>query len=99
MSENKPVINVDDEDFGLMLISAIRYSLGRMTYIVMSTVNYTIPLVPYLSFNTLRVIENDIQQHADFYDLGMECDRHDWFRLLEAVRKEMLERMVENAGN
>lgn len=89
----KPVILPDDEEFGQMMVSAVRYALGRMTYIVRTTTDYVTPLIPWLSYNTLRIINEDIQKYADFYDLGMECDRARWLKLAADIRAEMKERM------
>ena len=87
-----------DDDFGMMLNWAVRYSLGRRTYAVSSTCSYIIPLIPHLSSKTLWCMQRDIAERRDrpngniLGDLGDECDRRDWLHLLECVDKELARR-------
>ena len=75
-------------DYEHMIVSAVRYALGRMTYIVSLTVNYVLKDTEEnkLSRNCLSVIKKDIESEKD---LGMECDKKDWQRLLERIEKEL----------
>ena len=89
-----------------MIISAERYALGRMTYTVGDTVGFILPLVPFITTHTLRVLDRDFQ-HAESesrrryfagvnFDIwGDEWDKKLWFELWEAVKSE-LERRSEN---
>ena len=92
-----------------MIISAERYALGRMTYIVGDTVNFILPLVPHLDTNTLRVLEEDFRsteaenkrRDDDFagmsFDVwGMDYDKKMWFDLWGAVKGELKRRRSEN---
>lgn len=92
MYDAKPKIFPEDERFGEMMASAVRYALGRMSYIVGDTVGYIKPLVPYLSDKTLDVISTDIENHADFYDLGMEQDKEKWLDLYATIKAEIANR-------
>ena len=67
-----------------ILISALRYALGRKTYIVETTVNYIIAEMPRLSKDCKRVMILDIEKPLGGY--GNECDRQDWMRLLEKLK-------------
>lgn len=91
-----------------MIISAERYALGRMTYIVSDTVNFILPLVSHLGTNTLSVLEEDFRsteaenkrRDDDFAGMnfdawGMDYDKKRWFDLWEAVKRE-LKRRSEN---
>lgn len=91
-----------------MIISAERYALGRMTYIVSDTVNFILPLVSHLDTNTLSVLEEDFRsaeaenkrRDDDFAGMnfdawGMDYDKKRWFDLWKAVKSE-LERRSEN---
>ena len=91
-----------------MIISAERYALGRMTYIVSDTVDFILPLVPHLDTSTLSVLEADFRRmeaenkrHDDdfagmgFDAWGMDYDKKRWFDLWEAVKRE-LKRRSEN---
>lgn len=90
-----------DDDFGMMLNWAVRYSLGRRTYAVSSACDYITPLVSYLSDKTLWCIQRDISERRDrpegsiLGDLGDECDRRDWLRLLDVVEAELERRHME----
>ena len=68
-----------------ILISAIRYALGRRTYIVEITVEYTIKAVPELSQRCKDIMIHDIEHPYGGY--GDECDRRDWMRLLAELKK------------
>lgn len=63
-----------------MLISALRYALGRRTYIVELTVNYIIKEIPNLSDQCKAIMVDDIKHPLGTY--GDECDKADWMRLL-----------------
>lgn len=68
-----------------MLISAVRYALGRRTYIVELTVNYVIEELPRLSDSCKKIMLDDITEQEQF-GYGDECDKRDWMRLLDALR-------------
>ena len=67
-------------DYEHMLISALRYALGRRTYIVEITVNYIIKEIPKLSDKCKAIMVHDIEHPLGSY--GDECDKADWMRLL-----------------
>lgn len=70
-----------------MLISAVRYALGRRTYIVELTVNYVIKELPRLSDNCKKIMLDDITEQEQF-GYGDACDKRDWMRLLDALKSE-----------
>lgn len=71
-------------DYEQIIISAERYALGRMTYIVEITVNYILKEIEEdkLSDRCLDVIAEDIRSAKNF---GMECDKKDWLKLLDKI--------------
>lgn len=73
-------------DYENILISAVRYALGRMTYIVELTVNYVLQEIEdnKLSDRCLNVIREDI---ANAENYGMECDKKDWIKLLNRIEE------------
>ena len=73
-------------DYEQIVISAERYALGRMTYIVELTTNYISKEIRRgkLSKSCLKIIERDIE---DAKDLGMECDKQQWLKLLEKIEE------------
>lgn len=73
-------------DYEQIIISAERYALGRMTYIVEITVNYILKEIEEnkLSDRCLDVIAEDIRSAKN---LGMECDKKDWLKLLDKIEE------------
>ena len=76
----------DTKDISMILVSAERYALGRMTYMVELTVNYILEEIENnkLSDSCLNVIRKDIKSAKD---LGMECDRGLWLKLLNRIEE------------
>lgn len=75
----------------LMAIAAVRYCLGRMTYIVGECVDWLICVWPNLKPNAQIVIQRDIEEAflrddedraagREYQELGMDCDRQQWER-------------------
>ena len=73
-------------DYEHIVISAVRYALGRMTYIVELTVNYILQEIEddKLSDSCLNIIRRDIKETKN---LGMKCDREQWLKLLNRIEK------------
>ena len=73
-------------DYEHMIISAERYALGRMTYIVKLTVNYILQEIEdnKLSDRCLSVIQEDIKNSKDY---GMDCDKQQWLKLLNRIEE------------
>lgn len=76
------------ENYEHIVISAVRYALGRMTYIVSLTVNYVLKDIEEqkLSKKCLWLMQEDIRK-SEY--LGMECDKKEWQRLLEKIDEVM----------
>ena len=73
-------------DYEYMIVSAERYALGRMTYIVEITVNYILKQIEEnkLSDACLDVIMEDIKSAQSY---GMECDKALWMKLLDRIEE------------
>lgn len=85
------------KDFGrgdLMAIAAVRYCLGRMTYITSDCSDWLTQQWPNITPNARNVIQRDIEEAFERDDaareagdtykpLGWDCDRASW----EKVRK------------
>jgi hypothetical protein len=83
----------------LMVIAAVRYCLGRMSYIVSDCVDWLIQIWPDLSDNTRATILRDVRLEIErdnermkedgtrpnFGPLGMDIDRKEWLRFIGAV--------------
>lgn len=74
-----------DEQFSEMMVSAVRYALGRRTYIVYDTVNYIAHVLPYLMRNDINVIYKDIVEAESENRLGDECDVESWMYLKKRI--------------
>ena len=73
-------------DYEHIVISATRYALGRMTYIVELTVNYILEAIENdeLSNRCLNVIRKDIKEVKSY---GMDCDKAQWLKLLNRIEE------------
>lgn len=90
---NKPNAIEIDETFGTMMVSAVRYALGRQTYIVSTTTNYIKFVAPKLDDRSLACIERDIRTASNY---GHETiDKPEWIRLLAVLQDEMKKRNLK----
>ena len=79
-----------DEDFGVVLNCAIRYCLGRQTYMPSLVTDIIRPLLPHLDDKTLRVMRTDITVAESF---GNETvDKPVWMRFLDDIEQEICRR-------
>ncbi len=85
-----------DENFQEMLVSAVRYALGRMTYIVGLTVDYIMPMIQNLDLKYINIMIDDIDRQRE-YGYGMEMDRKDWVRLLAGLKAEHDRRLKDGS--
>lgn len=78
----------------IMALAAVRYCLGRMTYIVSDCADWLPTVWPHLSEDTRHVIQRDVEEEFErddraraeggtYLPLGMDMDRRQW----ERVRK------------
>lgn len=69
-------------DYEHIVISAVRYALGRMTYIVEITVNYIMQQIEddKLSDECLKIIKRDIEEELKINGM-FDSDRRQWVRL------------------
>lgn len=84
------------QNFEQMLISAERYACGRRTYIVETTVDYILSLLPRLSDWCIGVMQNDMKSEFDMCErsgkkdmLGDPCDHKQWVKFRDALNEEM----------
>ena len=83
------------QDFELMMISALRYAIGRYTYMPSVTIEYIRYLIPQLSTNTLFVMKRDIDEEIARYQ-RMERELYmakEWQKLAEEIN-EMYDKKV-----
>ncbi len=75
-------MNVNKSVYEQMLISAVRYALGRATYIVGTTTDEVKRVWVDLSENTRTVIRRDVSEAIDRGQVGMEMDDSRWRNLI-----------------
>lgn len=85
-SDNRPKIDLGDDFFGTVLNCAVRYCIGRMTYMPSLVTDFIRPLLPYLSDKTLWCFERDIEGATGY---GMDMDKEMWMRFLAEVKAEI----------
>ena len=83
-----------DKNFETILLCAVRYAIGRRTYIPSLVIDYITPLLPYLSEDVLKLIVNEIVQHYTYEGaLGDEkIDKPYWEQFLRKIRLEIGDR-------
>ena len=82
-----------DEDFCTILVCAIRYCLGRQTYMPRLVTEFIKPLLSDLGDDTLSVMRKDIRS-AESY--GNETiDKPVWMRFLDDIEQEICRRKEE----
>jgi hypothetical protein len=92
-SKKKPAINLGDDFFGAVLNCAVRYAMGRQTYMPGLVIDFITPLLPELSSKTLWCFDQDITEQRWFGGYGHpEIDEPGWMRFHEAVRAERTRR-------
>ena len=70
-------------DYEQILISVLRYALGRRTYIVGTTVDFIISELHSLSDYYKNIMIRDIEEEHSY---GDECDKENWMRLLDKLK-------------
>ena len=78
----------------MILICAVRYTLGRMSYMVSVVCDYVKGKRSELSHNCINIIIHNIEEELERYHnlgetLGMECDEKNWLELLNVLKVEV----------
>lgn len=92
---NKPLmVDPTDEDFGTICICAVRYAIGRRTYMPSLVQDFIRPYLPQFSSKTLGVLEQDIARAEELgYGYGHPTiDKPGWLKFLSDVRAEISRR-------
>lgn len=93
----KPKIEPNNADFGAVLNCAVRYAIGRQTYMPKIVADFIKPLIPYVDDKTLYVLDQDIAEAEYTGGYGDEIiDKPVWMELHELVKKETAKRNISN---
>lgn len=76
-----------------MLISAVRYALGRQSYIVGVTCDFVASVKDKLSQNCINIIIRDIEEEIEMCHrmgrtCGMDIDEVEWLKLLNVLKEK-----------
>lgn len=94
----KGMVDPTNDDFGAVCNCAVRYCLGRRSYMPSLVCRYIISLLPELTDKTLDCFERDIaERKRTGFDFGNSCDYETWDMFYKAVCKE-IERRKSNGS-
>lgn len=84
------MIDPTNDDFGAICNCAVRYCLGRRTYMVGLVTQYLSKHLPEMDDKTLYCFKRDIEKHIEYgCDMGDDFDREEWHSFLASVRMEI----------
>ena len=86
-----------DSDFRLVLLSAMRYAMGRNTYMPAVVSGYIKRHIRFLDDKFLALAADDIQRHIEDYG-EFEPNSTLWQALLDALETEQRARATHQAG-
>ena len=92
----KGMADPTNDDFGAVCNCAVRYCLGRRSYMPSLVCGYITPLLPELTDTTLGCFERDIAERKLTGFFGDSCDYETWDEFYKAVCKEIERRKHEN---
>lgn len=88
-----PTIDLQDDFFGTILNCAVRYAIGRETYMPGLVIDFITPLIPYLNDKTLWCFDQDVTDARWSGGYGHpDIDEPGWMKFHEAVRAERTRR-------
>ena len=88
-----PAIDLQDDFFGTVLNCAVRYAIGRQTYMPSLVIDFIPPLIPYLNDKTLWCFDQDVTEARWTCGYGNpHIDEPGWMKFHEAVRSERTQR-------
>ena len=94
--DNFIIVPAKDDDFGCVCNCAVRYSLGRRTYMPSIVIGFIKPLLPKLNNRTLWCFERDIESAPSYGD--EQIDKPLWMDFLAAVKAEYAARDAKGEG-
>ena len=83
-----------DAEFGLIVTSAIRYAIGRMSYMPSVVCEFTLRYLPMLDIKTIHVMIRDITETMERWQ-GELADSELWLHLKAKAEEEKARRQSE----
>ena len=88
-----PSIDLEDDIFGTVLNCAVRYAIGRQTYMPSLVIGFITPLLPHLNDKTLWCFDQDVTDARWMGGYGdPRIDEPGWMKFHESVRAERTKR-------
>lgn len=86
-------ISISDENFGTLCICALRYAMGRETYMPSLVRDIIRPYLPKLTNHDIGILKNDCEMQAKYENYGSETiDKPGWVRWQTEVENEWRKR-------
>ena len=76
---------MNNREIDTLMVCAFRYAIGRSTYIVNTIADILIEHKDKLSDGARISIVRDIHRELALDNVGMECDKREWLKVLEAL--------------
>lgn len=94
----KGMVDPASDDFGSVCNCAVRYCLGRRSYMPSFVCGYITPILPKLTDKTLDCFERDIaERKRTGFDFGDSCDYETWDTFYKAVCNEIERRKSDES--
>lgn len=84
---NGVIVSPGIDDLGSVLICAVRYCIGRQTYMPKVVMDFTVPLLPILNDTTILCMMRDIRDATNYGD--PDIDQPDWMNFSEKINQEI----------
>jgi hypothetical protein len=81
------MINIQNDEFGDLIICAFRYALGRKTYITSTIAELILKYKHLLDDNHCEVIIRGIWRAFETNNYGMEMDKEIWQKVLNKLEE------------
>lgn len=98
VDDTKVILDTEDDEFTCLIMSAIRYCLGRRTYMPSYITGYIKPLLPYVSDKLLYLLERDIREQGKYGDDAYGdplIDKPTWMGFYENVTSEIVSKKAK----
>lgn len=92
------VIDTEDDEFTCLIMAAVRYCIGRRTYMPSYITGYIEPLLSEVSCKLLYLLERDIKEQGKYGDDAYgdpNIDKPVWMGFYERVTKEIANRKAK----
>lgn len=85
-----------DRHFNILAINAVRYALGRKSYVTDEVARIIIEDFDKLTIHTARLIYIDIQKAIKENNYGMEMDKEIWLNLAKHIENALGRLLIMN---